>query len=448
MTIPDEPMSIDGSRAYAAGVNAAVDRLFTDWVDGPGGAVTVVHEGTTVHHRAYGLADVDEAIPFGTDQLFPMASVTKQFVAHLVLLLEQRGALRRDDPVHAHLPELGDLGGIVTLDHLLHHRSGVRDHITLATLAGGRLLEGLSREAIRTLLLAQRSLDFPPGTAAVYSNSNYLLLSWVVERVTGQPLADALADHVFRPAGMTSTVLVENPAAGPSTPVAGYEGTATTGYRPWHLHIGHVAGDGGVWSTLDDLARWLRYHDRAPGESRTAFDAMMCAEPLVGGGTTDYLAGLREGRLVDERWTGHSGGWAGFRSQTLWFPALRLGVAVIANQTIDPTAAALEVADRFLPAPDPGLAGTYRNEEIDTSWVVDVEGSSVTLSPSGSFGRGDRLPLRRTGPASFVLTRAALARWDLEFDTELTFESTPAGGTRSIHVRSGIVRSLRLTRAS
>jgi CubicO group peptidase (beta-lactamase class C family) len=227
-------------------VTSTVDHLFTDWEHGPGGAVTVVLEGRTVHHQAYGLADVDAGVPFGTDQLFGMASVTKQFVAHLIVLLEQRGALRRDDPAHTHLPELGDLGATVTVEHLLRHRSGIRDHITLATLAGGRLLEGLTRESVRTMLLAQRSLDFPPGTAAVYSNSNYIVLSWIIERVTGRSLGEALTQYIFEPVGMTSTVVVEDPLRHPvSTPICGYEGTAPAGYRPWQLQTGYVAATAG-----------------------------------------------------------------------------------------------------------------------------------------------------------------------------------------------------------
>ena len=433
------------SEAYGPAVADTVDRLFTDWADGPGGAVSVLHRGTVVHHRAYGLADVANGVAFSTDQPFGIASVTKQFVAHLILLLEQDGALARGDAVQLHVPELGDLGATVTIEHLLRHRSGIRDHITLATLAGGRLLEGLTREAITRLILGQRSLDFAPDTAAVYSNSNYQLLSWVIERVTGQSLGEVLAARIFRPLGMTSTCLAEGMDRAPSTPIVGYEGTASTGYRVWRS-TAYVAGDGGVWSTLDDLARWMQHLDGCTGGSRAAFDEMMRPRPLAGGGVTDYLVGLREGSVLGERCVGHSGGWAGFRSQLVWFPAQRLGVVVIANQTIDPTTAALEVADRFLPPPPPGLVGSYRNGDADTEWTIAADGPSVAVSVSGPFGRIDGLPLRRADAGTLRMTRAALARWDLEFDTEIRFEPAAGGVVRELDVSAGIVRSFRLDR--
>jgi hypothetical protein len=134
------------------------------------------------------------------------------------------------------------------------------------------------------------------------------------------------------------------------------------------------------------------------------------------------------------------------RSQTLWFPERRLGLAVIANQTIDPNVAAWEVAERFLSPPPVGLAGVYRSDELGATWILAVDGSSVTLEASGPFGGSGRVPLRRTGAASLVLSRAALARWDLEFDTEITLDVPSTGVVQSLHVRSGIVRSLRFTR--
>jgi CubicO group peptidase (beta-lactamase class C family) len=426
-------------------VTAAIDRLFSDWEGRPGGAVTVLHEGTTVHHAAYGLADLQEARPFATDQLFAIASVTKQFVAFLVLLLESQGALGRNDEVHRHLPELGDLGAEVTIEHLLRHTSGIRDYITLATFAGGRLLEGLDRESIRALLLAQRSLDFPPGSAAVYSNSNYVLLSWVIERVTGRSLPDALATWVFEPLGMSSTIVLEDPTRAPPGSVVGYAGPSPAGFRRWQWSM-HMSGEGGIWSTLDDLARWLRHIDEPVIGSRQLLDTMMQSRPLVGGGSTDYLIGLRENGVLGERWVGHSGGWEGYRSQTLWFPTRRLGVAVIANQTIDPTGAALEVADLFLPPPPAELAGTYRSDELDGTWVVDVEDGAVLVSATGPFGRQVRLPLRRTGTDVFVPTRMTRDAWDLEFDTTIAFHRDGDGTYRHLTVGAGIVRTVRFDR--
>ena len=432
-------------RPYSGPAPEAVDRLFADWDDGPGGAVSVLVDGEVVHRGLYGLADVPTRTPFPADQPFAVASVTKSFVAYTVMTLEADGLLHRSDLVRDHLPELADFGTPVTVEHLLRHRSGIRDHITLATLAGGQLLEGLTYDSVRSLVLGHRTLDFPPDSRAEYSNSNYQLLSWLIERVTGQPLGDVLAERIFRPLGMTSTVLAHTPETQPATTITGYEGVPQTGFKVWRS-IAYVAGDGGVWSTVEDVERWMRHLATATGAARVAFDEMMRVTPLSDGGSTGYLAGLREDAHLGERIVGHSGGWAGYRSNFAYFPERRLGVVVLGNQTINPVSACVEVADLYLPPPSPDLAGTYRSDELSTDWTITFDGPAVLLSCRGLVGSFADLPVRRSAPETFVMARAALARWELEYHTEFTVTRDADGAVTGLTVRSDNLTDVRFAR--
>lgn len=120
-------------------------------------------------------------------------------------MLEAEGALNLEDEVGAHLPWLPDFGTPVTIRHLIHHVSGIRDQRELFLLAGGRLDDVITMDDIRELLEAQRELNFPPGSEHVYSNSGYTLLAMVVEAVAGHPFPDFCRERIFEPAGMSRT---------------------------------------------------------------------------------------------------------------------------------------------------------------------------------------------------------------------------------------------------
>jgi hypothetical protein len=236
---------------------------------------------------------------------------------------------------------------------------------------------------------------------------------------------------------MTSTRLVADPSRGPETPIRGYVGTARSGFRPWHW-TAHMAGEGGVWSTLDDLVRWLgNFADPQVG-SRELLERMMTPNPLADGSPNPYACGLKLGELNGHRWASHSGGFDGYRSQTVWFPSSRLGVAVLANQTVDPTDAALAAADLVLARLDgsadraPGLAGSYRSAELDTLCRVAVADDQLLLSVAGPSGTVESVARQRAGPDRYSLTRSARAAWDLEFETSFTFLRSDDGAGRAL----------------
>ena len=173
---------------------ARIDSVFADLArsDGPGCAVGVTHDGTLSHAAGYGLSNLDYRRPITPETVFDLASASKQFTAAAVVIAARQGHLSLDDPVGKWLPELPEYdGGPITLRHLIHHTSGLRDNYNLAALAGWENLDAHSTDEYLNLVYRQDGLNFEPGTRFLYSNSGYFLLAEVIAEH-----ADSLAEEV------------------------------------------------------------------------------------------------------------------------------------------------------------------------------------------------------------------------------------------------------------
>jgi CubicO group peptidase (beta-lactamase class C family) len=192
---------------------AAIDRVFASWdkPDSPGLALAVVRGGKVVHSKGYGQANLEYGVPITPSTVFHAASLSKQFTAFAIQLLAQEGKLSLDDPARKYLPELQvEATPPITIRHLLHHTSGLRDQWDLLTLAGLRMDDGITDNDIQGLLFAQKHLNFAPGQDFLYSNSGYSLLGLIVRRVSGQSLAAFTQERIFTPLGMKHTRFQES----------------------------------------------------------------------------------------------------------------------------------------------------------------------------------------------------------------------------------------------
>ena len=187
-----------------------VDQIFSGFgKDTPGCALAVVRDGGIAYSKGYGMASLEHGVPITPQTVFDIGSTAKQVTAAAVLLLAQDGKLSLDDDVRKHIPEIPDYGTPVTLRHLLHHTSGIRDYIALLQL-GGVNFEDVATDADGLAAIArQKNLDFSPGDEHSYSNSGYFLLSLIVERASGKTLRDFAQERIFTPLGMTSTEILE-----------------------------------------------------------------------------------------------------------------------------------------------------------------------------------------------------------------------------------------------
>ena len=271
-----------------------VDALFADWVDTdrPGAAVAVIRDGEIVHSNGFGMADLERGVPITVDSVFEIGSISKQFTAMCILLLEHDGKLSVDDDVRDFIPEMPSYEEPITLRHLLNHTSGIRDIETLFPLAGLSYLNEYPDAQQLDLITRQQALNFPPGEEYLYSNSGYLLLRLIVERVSGQSLREFAEERIFDPLGMTRTVFWERPRQIIPGRALAYSPREDGGwdYEVWHLGF---QGPAGLYTTVGDLALWdANFYDNRLGGGAALIEKMETPGVLDSGEATDYAAGL------------------------------------------------------------------------------------------------------------------------------------------------------------
>jgi CubicO group peptidase (beta-lactamase class C family) len=341
-----------------------VDRIFRemDRTDAPGCVVSVVRNGTIALARGYGAANLEYDIPNTPSSVFHVASISKQFTAMAVALLAADGGVSWDDDIRTHVPELPDLGAPITLRHLAHHTSGLRDQWSLLRMAGWRF-EGdvVTQTDVLDLLSRQRSLNFEPGSDYLYSNSGFTLLAIVVERVSGQSFRAFTAERIFEPLGMTRThfqddhqMIVRNRAYAYAR---NDDGTLRVSIPDFD-----TVGATSLFTTVEDLARWEHNFTTGTVGGRVVLDQLLTRGTLNDGRTISYAFGLAHGRHRGLATVGHGGSDAGYRSQYVRFPDQHLAVAVLCNfAEAEPDRLALGVADVYLPSvPDTATGSRTR----------------------------------------------------------------------------------------
>jgi CubicO group peptidase (beta-lactamase class C family) len=255
-----------GNRA----LKAAVAKLVRDTgikPTEPGIAVLAMRPGRVLLMEGYGLADVASKQPITACTRFELASVTKSFTATAVLILQERGLLSLDDDVRKFIPELPRYpNGPLRIRDMLNHVSGLTNYLALDSVPKGNGSYWVNTDYLSAL--GKAPLDFPIGQKYEYNNTNYMLMALVIERAAKKPYAEVLRDDIFRPAGMTNTFVYSGPAsvpannAPPCNNAVGYEKengdwVASWGLPPAHPQPEHLeVGDGGIWSNLDDMAKW------------------------------------------------------------------------------------------------------------------------------------------------------------------------------------------------
>jgi CubicO group peptidase (beta-lactamase class C family) len=364
-----------------------IDHLLAPWsaASTPGCTIGVARAGTVVAHRSAGLANLDLGVPIGPETTFRIASVTKQFTCTAALLLAEEGKLALADEIHAHLPELPDFGARITIDHLMRNTSGIRDFLELMRLGGMDLRAPCALADILQIIGLQRSLNFPPGSRFLYSNTNFLLLGRIVEKLGAEPLGTFVARRILVPLGMTRSRLVASTAETVPGLATGYFPDEGGGFVK-AAHGFPLGGEGGLVSSVEDLALWDRNFTTGQVGGKALPAALAEQEPLTDGRPSAYARGL-----AVQHWRGlatmsHGGLWPGYRTEFLRIPERELTVICIANLgDIVPyrlarqaAEAALEAECALHPLPPPPaaaalepLAGRYFDATAPAS--VDIE---------------------------------------------------------------------------
>lgn len=402
-------------------------------------AIAVVRNGTKVLSKGYGLASLEHRIPITPSTVFDVASVSKQFTGLAIAMLVEQGRIRLTDDIREYIPELGDVGHPITIEHLVHHTSGLRDWPGSLSLAGWRMDDVVSFDQILNMAYHQRSLNFVPGAEYTYSNTGYNLLAELVARVSGQSFRAWTDDHLFRPLGMTNTRFREDHTWVVPNRAYGYARTADSGWAATTNNL-TALGSSSLFTTVDDLAKWVMNFDD-PKVGGAAAMAMTRTRGRLNDGTTiPYGFGIVNGQYRGQPIVNHSGSWASFATFVLHFPAQHFGVIVLANSSINAGRAAYDIADIYLgevlgarPPPEPNAIATARAVDVAPA-VLDRYVGLYRLGP-GWFVRvrrdGGTLRVQATREGEVAMSaRSDTTFWVEDYHAPMTFQVPASGPTQ------------------
>ena len=326
---------------------APIDAIFADFHkdNSPGCSIAVTRSGEIVFAAGYGMASLEHRAPFTADSPLHAASVSKQFTSAAIHLLAIAGKLGIDDPVKKHLPELAWLPETVTIRHLLHHTSGLRDQYELLRESGWRIYEDPIRQSdVMRILARQRSLNFEPGSEHLYSNSGYTVAAEIVAKVSGQTFREFTLAQLFKPLGMTRTFFRDNYREVVPGQALGYSRDA----RGWFLDMPQLSnvGPSSLVTTTNDLAKWLIAWERKQAPLTAAIQEQMLERiQVTSAQVVNYARGVVHGRYRGSPAIVHSGTDAAYATYLMYVPGSQLGIACLCNTQTDAGRLAYRVAD-------------------------------------------------------------------------------------------------------
>ncbi len=323
--------NLSGCTTVSTKPSSAVDALFAEATSTatPGAAIIVIQDGKVLQKSAYGMADIERGVPFETDTSTRLGSVSKQFTAMAIMILEEEGRLDYDDPITRFLPELSRIGGGITIRNLLNHTGGLPDYYDVMVEVTG-VERPLTRHALDTYA-AWGEPVFAPGERYEYSNPGYELLALIVEKASGETFGDFVEERIFAPLAMTNSVVLDDRHPKLAKRAYGYQidgdGFVLNDDDP----LNYIVGSGGVYSTAEDMYRW----DQALyGETLVSKETLAKAfspTRLNSGEDFPYGFGWRFDEHLGRQRIAHGGSWVGFRTFIGRYVDDRFSVVVLTN---------------------------------------------------------------------------------------------------------------------
>ena len=411
-------------------IDKQIDDLFSKYNSAtPGVAVAVVKDGKTIFKKGYGAANLEYDLPITPKTVFHVASVSKQFTAFSIYLLEKQGKISLEDDIRKYLPELPDFGKTIRIKHLLAHTSGIKDQWALLTLAGWRMDDIITTEHILRLVSRQKELNFEPGSQYLYSNSGYTLLAEIVKRASNQSFAEYTRENIFVPLRMTDTQFYDDFNKVVKNRAYSYE-VENGIYKKKNLNYSTV-GATSLFTTVEDMAKWaLNFETPIVGDSELIRrfnepSLLNNGQPLLFGvieGENNYHAkGQFTRNYRGVNLFNHTGHDAGFWAYLLRFPDKTLSVITLSNDDgmrIFPTGMAiaeLYLKDVLKPKQNVNtpanvskpaekstadlkdFEGRFYNDELNTDYTAKVRNGKLVLFHT----RLNNVELTETGKDTF-----------------------------------------------
>ena len=380
-----------------------VDEILSPWNNNgsPGAAVAYIDNGELVFKKAYGVANLEHQIAWTTRTLSDLGSVSKQFTGFALAMLAEQGRLGLDDNIRLHLTGIPDSGQVITLRNLFHHTSGLREIYETLFLINRKPGDVIFQEDAQTLVRHQTELQFQPGSRYLYNNTEYMLLADMVEAVTGQQFHHWMGENIFSPLSMNDTVIMHRQGQVIPRVATSYVRDAD-GMLVQRYDNSTLQGGGGIYSTVEDMAKWLANFSRHYIGSEETVRTLTESGVLKNGESLNYGLGIR----VDQpggklRWS-HSGSSAGYRSMLVYLPEVERGFIFLTGTPSNGTPYA-ELTRAFLgdvlPVPtvesDPkppsvpeavpvespeSFTGKYFSDELEVFYSVGLNNDTLRFS--------------------------------------------------------------------
>ena len=335
--------------AFSQNLTSRIDSLFKkyDAPDMPGASLIVIKDGAVLYKKAYGMADLEARTPTAASTCYRLASVTKQFTAMSVMILAERKKLSFEDRLTDFFPDFPSCGRSITIRNILNHTSGL---IAYEDLMPESTSVPLLDKDVLALLKKKDSTYFAPGSEYRYSNSGYSILALIVEKVSGMHFSQFLKENIFEPLGMTSSVAFENGISTVPNRAYGYSLMDTTNeksyYRTDQSMTSSVLGDGGIYSSTEDLFKWDQSLYAPRIVSQQTLEKAFTPNILPDGKNSEYGFGWRISTYRDTRCIHHSGSTIGFRNEIQRYPEKHFSVIILTNRDApDPGPLAYQIAD-------------------------------------------------------------------------------------------------------
>lgn len=409
------------AEALEAGREAAVDALFASIGAGdPGAALGVYSKGKLVYAKGYGIADMEDGRPITPQTQFHVASVSKEFAAFAIALLARDGKVDLNADIRRYLPYVPDFGEVITVNHLIHHTSGLRDQWSLFVLGGQDMDNRLRQKQVVNMVSRQRALNFKPGSEYSYSNTGYTLLAEIVHAVSGQTLRQFTEERIFKPLGMSKTFFFDD--VDEIVPGRAQSYNRENPDKPWKRELLNYdnAGATSLFTTVEDLAKWAGNFTNPVVGDRALIDQVTTNGTLSDGKPITYGFALQRTKIGGREVITHSGADAGFRAIFVYYPVQDFAVAITANTPFDAagknfgldlSARVAAIADLYLPKvpapavpaidkkPNPApLVGTYFNQYAHT---LKLEARTDGLYLDSGYGKPTKLTQRANGTFDF-----------------------------------------------
>ncbi len=396
-------LPIGFAKAQDAGLESRIDTILSDWnqTANPGVAVAYVDAGETLLQKSFGLANLEHEITWTTNTVSDLGSVSKQFIGFVFALLSEQGQLDLDDDIRDHLPGLPDLGARITIKHLFHHTSGLREIYNTLYMVNRRPGDIIFQEDAQRLIQHQTKLQFEPGSQYLYNNTEYMLLADIVESVTGQQFHDWMRETIFEPLSMLDTTIMHRQGQVIPNVASSYQ-RGSDGIFSQRYDNSTLQGGGGIYSTVADMTKWIANFSSHKVGTEQTIDILTESGFLNNGESLDYGLGIGiEVRDGVEIWS-HGGASAGYRSMLVYLPEHERGYIFMTNtpshgepseqltqaflgdvlaEAINTNEAQQTEENTPPPLENPGhYTGRYFSDELEAFYTVDMHEGNLTLT--------------------------------------------------------------------